>query len=119
MAESVCSFLEERGHNVIRAREKVPEGTPDPIVAKVSEDLSAILLTDDADFNTIVARRMDGQKRRFRKLSRIHLACKHSRALERISAAITLIEFEYENAQSRDDKRMILEIKPTLIRTLR
>lgn len=97
----------------------MPEGTPDPIVAKVSEDLTAILLTDDADFNTIVARRMEGQKRRFRKLSRLHMACKHSRALDRIAAAITLIEFEYEIAQARKDKRMIVEVKPTLIRTLR
>lgn len=117
--ESASRFLEERGHEVIRAKEKVPEGTPDPIVARVAEDLSAILLTDDADFRTIVARRQDAQKRRFRKLSRVHLACKHSQALNRLAAAVTLVEFEYEVAQARSDKRMIIEIKPTLIRTLR
>jgi predicted nuclease of predicted toxin-antitoxin system len=119
VAESASRFLEERGHQVIRAKEKVPEGTQDPIVAKVAEDLSAILLTDDADFRTIVARRQDAQKRRFKKLSRVHLACKHSQALNRLAAAITLIEFEYEVAQARPDKRMIIDVKPTLIRTLR
>lgn len=119
VAESACKFLEERGHEVIRAKSKVPEGTEDPIVAKVSEDLSAILLSDDADFRTIAARRIDGQKRRFRRLSRIQLACKHSQAANRLAAAMTLIEFEYDIAQARPDKRMIIEVKTTLIRTLR
>jgi len=97
----------------------VPEGTQDPIVAKVAEDLSAIFLTDDADVKTLVRRRPEGQRRRFRKLSRVHLACKHSQAVNRLAAAITLIEFEYELAQDRHDKRMIIDVKPTLIRTLR
>ena len=119
MTESACKFLEERGHEVLRAKNKVPEGTPDPIVAKVSQDLDAILLTDDADFKTIVSRRPDGQKRRFRKLSRVHLACKHAQSVNRLAASITLIEFEYEIAQGRKDKRMILDLKPTIIRTHR
>ena len=97
----------------------MPEGTQDPIVAKVAEDLSAILLTDDADFRTIVARRQDAQKRRFKKLSRVHLACKHSQAVNRLAASINLIEFEYEGAQGRPDKRVIIDVKPTLIRILR
>jgi predicted nuclease of predicted toxin-antitoxin system len=117
--ESASRFLEERGHEVIRAKDKLPEGTQDPIVAKVAEDLSAILMSDDSDFSTIAARRPNAQKRRFRKLSRVHLACKHSQALNRLAAAITLIEFEYEVAQARADKRMIVEVRPTLIRTLR
>lgn len=103
----------------MRSRDKVPEGTPDPIVAKVSQDLEAILLTDDSDFKTIVSRRPDGQKRRFKKLSRVHLACKHSQAVNRLAASISLIEFEYEIAQGRKDKRMILDLKPTIIRTHR
>lgn len=119
MNESACKLLEERGHEVIRARDKVPEGTADPIVAKVAQDLEAILLTDDADFKVIVARRPDGQKRRFHKLSRVHLACDHSKVVHRLAAAVSLIEFEYEIAQQRADKRMILDLKPTLIRTHR
>lgn len=119
VTESACRFLEERGHEVIRAKDKLPEGTQDPIVAKVAEDLSAILISDDSDFETIAARRPNRQKKRFKRLSRVHLACKHSQAVNRLAAAITLIEFEYEVAQARPDKRMIVEVKPTLIRTLR
>ena len=119
VAESVSTFLEKRGHEVIRAKQRMAEGTPDPIVAKVAEDLSAILLTDDSDFNSIVARRQNGSKIRFRKLSKVQIGCKHSRALERVAATISLIEFEYELAQSRLDKRIIITIGPTLIRLLR
>ncbi|MGB7404667.1 MAG: DUF5615 family PIN-like protein, partial [Pacificimonas sp.] len=98
MAESACKFLTERGHEVLRAKDKVPEGTPDPIVAKVAQDLEAILLTDDSDFDTVAARRPDGQKQRFRRLSRIRLGCKHAKVVERLTAAISLVEFEYEIA---------------------
>lgn len=119
MNESACKFLEERGHTVLRARHRVPEGTQDPIVAKVSQDLEAILLTDDADFSSFVAKRQDGQKKRFKKLSRISLRCSHSRILGRLEDAIGLIEFEYELAQGRPDKRMIIDIQPTLIRLFR
>jgi predicted nuclease of predicted toxin-antitoxin system len=62
VAESVCKFLEEHGHDVLRAKQKIPEGTQDPIVAKISQDLGAILLSDDNDMQAIVARRPDGQK---------------------------------------------------------
>ena len=103
----------------MRARDKVPEGTPDPIVAKVSQDLEAILLTDDTDFDSFVAKRQDGQKRRFRQLSRIRLGCKHSQIVNRLNDAISLIEFEYDLAQGRRDKRIIIDIRPTLIRLMR
>lgn len=119
MAESALKFLEERGHEVIRAKSKLPEGTEDPVVAKVANDMDAILLTDDADFRTIIKRRPDGQRARFRKLSRVHLAVKHSQALNRLAASITLIESEYELAKTRPDKRMIIDVKPTMIRTMR
>jgi hypothetical protein len=67
----------------------------------------------------LAARRPDGQRRRFRKLSRVHLACKHSQAINRLAASISLIEFEYEIAQSQPDTRMIIEVKPTQIKILR
>ncbi|QIG78502.1 DUF5615 family PIN-like protein [Stakelama tenebrarum] len=119
VAESVSRFLEKRGHTVIRAKDTVPEGTQDPIVAKVANDLEAILLTDDADFKAIIARRPDGQRARFRRLSRVGIGCKHAQAVTRIAASIDLIEFEFQQAQSRPDKRVIIEVKTNLIRILR
>lgn len=97
----------------------LPTDTPDPIVAKTSQDLEAILISDDGDFKKVAGRRPNAHKPRFRKLSRVNMKCKHAVAATRIAAAITLIEFEYEIAQERADKRMIIDVQPTLIRTLR
>lgn len=119
MAESVCRFLEERGHEVIRLRTILATDTPDPIVAKTAMDLGAILISDDQDFNVIAGRKPTARQRRFQRLSRVNMRCPHAKAVERLAAAIALVEFEFEGAQSRPDKRMIIDISPTLIRTLR
>ena len=119
MAESVCKFLEERGYEVTRLRNVIGEDSPDPLVAKVSQDLDMILISDDADFKHVAGRRPNAHKLRSRKLSRINIKCKHAVAVKRLAAAITLIEFEFELAQSRSDKRMIIDVQPTLIRALR
>jgi hypothetical protein len=78
-----------------------------------------ILISDDQDFTQIAGRRPNAKVGRFRKLSRINMKCKHAVAVKRLAAAMTLIEFEYEMAQARRDKRMIIDVQPTLIRTLR
>jgi predicted nuclease of predicted toxin-antitoxin system len=104
---------------VTRLRDVLPTDTPDPIVAKTSQDMGAILISDDADFKNLAGRKANAHKPRFRKLSRVNMKCKHAVAVNRIEAAITLIEFEYEIAQARADKRMIIDVQPTLIRTLR
>jgi predicted nuclease of predicted toxin-antitoxin system len=119
VAESVCKFLEARGHEVVRLRSELATDTPDPIVAKHAQDTGTILLSDDGDYNAIAPRAGKPHKPRFRKLSRVNLKIKHAQSVNRLAAAITLIEFEYELAQARSDKRMIIDVQPTLIRTLR
>jgi predicted nuclease of predicted toxin-antitoxin system len=119
VAESVCKFLEERGYEVTRLRTVLPTDTPDPIVAKTAETMEAILISDDADFNVIAGKKPTAKTKRFKKLSRVNMRCQHSMALSRLAAAMTLIEFEFEEALSRSDKRMIIDVQPTLIRTLR
>lgn len=52
--------------------------------------------------------------RRFKKGSRISLKCKHSIAVKRMAAALSLIEFDYAAAQARTEKRIIIEIQTTV-----
>jgi hypothetical protein len=56
---------------------------------------------------------------RFKKLSRIGLKCAAPKAAARIKAALSLIEHEWSFAQNSSDKRMIIEIVETAIRTIR
>ena len=118
MSESACKFLEARGHTVTRLRDVLPTNTPDPIVAKVAQDTDCILLTHDGDFKRVAPRIEKGSRKRFGRLSRIHLSCPQARAEKRLAAAIALIEFEWVGAQARKD-RLYIVIQPATIRTHR
>lgn len=121
MTESVCKFLEKRGHKVARLAEKLPPDSPDPMVAAYASRKNAVLLSFDGDFNKIAPRLPKGARKRFGKLSRIHMAVKGPTAHVRMSAAISLIEFEWaESAKLEDDsRRMWIVIQPTGIKTNR
>lgn len=119
VTESVCRLLEGSGHEVIRLRDRLPPNSPDPVVAKISEQLDAILITHDGDFRKIAPRIPKGAKARFRKLSRIQLQCDYPRSEHRVAAALSLIEFEWTAAQSRTDKRLHMVIRKAGITTNR
>jgi hypothetical protein len=84
----------------------------------VAELNDAVLVSFDKDFKTLAPRIGVGQ-RRFRKLSRIGFRCGEPEAARRLGLALALIEFEWAAAQTTSDKRMIIEIGPTYIRTVR
>jgi predicted nuclease of predicted toxin-antitoxin system len=115
VAESVCKLLEARGHDVTRSRAVIPPDSPDPIVAKAAQDADAILISEDGDFKSLVQRK----GRRFKRLSRVSLRCGSAQTANRMAAALSLVEFEFAQAQIRQDKRIIIEIHVSLIRILR
>lgn len=67
----------------------------------------------------MLAPRIGMGRQRFRRLSRISFRCSEPEAASRLIVALELIEFEWAAAQVRRDKRMIIEIGPTYIRTIR
>ncbi len=118
--DSVATAFRNRGHAVLLLREVVAPDSPDEIVATVSEIEEAILVSSDGDFDKTIAPRIpDGQKRRYRKLSRITLKCKPPRAAQRIEAAMSLIELEFEIAQNSNDPRMFVVLGDNFIKTNR
>jgi len=119
VTESVCLLLERKGHEVIRLRDELPPDSPDPIVAKFAEQIDAVLISHDGDFKRIAPRIPRGSKARFRKLSRIHLQCEYPVSERRIAEAIRLIEFEWDLAQERADKRIHIVIQKSGIKTNR
>lgn len=119
VAESVCQALEGGGHEVIRLRDELPPDSPDPVVARYAEKRDAVLVTHDSDFRRIAPRIPVGAKQRFRRLSRIQLHCDYPRASERMTAALSLIEFEWKLARKRRDRRIHIVIRKTAITTNR
>jgi predicted nuclease of predicted toxin-antitoxin system len=111
-------MLRNAGYVVELLREKLATDSPDQLVATYSELSGAVLISLDRDFRTLAPRVGIGQQR-FRRLSRIGIRCEEPSAARRIEGALSLIEHEWERAQQRPDKRMIIEVGPTYIRTLR
>jgi hypothetical protein len=113
-------MLKDAGHGVVFLREQMAPNSPDPLVAAVAEMNGAILVSLDSDFSSLAARVPKGQgKTRFKKLSRVGLKCDEPKAAERMKKALSLIEHEWQYAQASADKRMIVEIQHTVIRTIR
>jgi hypothetical protein len=99
-------------------RDTIAPYSPDSFVAAVAELHSAALVSYDKDFRSLAPRIGVGQ-RRFRKLSRIGFKCSQPHAAQRLESALSLIEHEWTLAQSAPDKRIMIEIGPTYIRTIR
>jgi predicted nuclease of predicted toxin-antitoxin system len=117
--DSVAGVFRERGHTVQFVRDILPTDSPDQLVAAVSEQEGAILVSCDRDFKQIAPRIPRGARARFRKLSRISLECDEPQAARRVLAAMTLIEAEYEIASSSSDPRMFVTIQNSGIKTHR
>jgi predicted nuclease of predicted toxin-antitoxin system len=113
----VVDMLVERGHRAEFIRDYVPPGSPDPLVATVSQELNAILVSFDGDFEKIAPRVPHGQKARFRRLCRIWMRCDEPQAARRLGSALDLIVSEYNLAQRRSDTRLRMWVGRSFLRT--
>jgi predicted nuclease of predicted toxin-antitoxin system len=111
----VANMLIEQGHEADFIRSYVPPGAPDAVVATVSQELEAILLSFDGDFEVISPRIPFGQRRRFRKLSRVWLRCGEPQAAARIRAVMDFVASEF--ALTKVSAQMRLTIGASYLRT--
>jgi predicted nuclease of predicted toxin-antitoxin system len=117
--DSVGGVLREAGHEVILLRERIAADSPDPLVAAVSEMHGAVLVSLDSDFKRLAPRVPMGERQRFRRLSRIALRCKAPQCAQRLKVCLSLVEHEWALAQLSTDKRMIVDIGPSYVRSIR
>src|SRR5205823_4732398 len=117
--QDVADMLARLGHKAEFIRDYVPPGSPDPLVAVVSEELSAILVSFDGDFEKIAPRISAGQRARFRKLSRIWMCCGEPQAAQRLERGLDLVLTEHALAQTMSDKRMLIWISKSFFKTYR
>ena len=114
---SLVDTLNDLGHEVTLIQDVVPAGSPDPIVATIGEELDAVLVSFDGDFQRIAPRIPRGMRTRFRRLSRISLKCNEPQVSARMVTAMSLIELEFEIARNSRDQRMIVWLGDSYIRT--
>lgn len=114
---AVAEMLTRHGHVAEFIRDYVPPGAPDPLVATVAQELNAVLVSFDGDFQTIAPRVPHGHRARFRTLSRIWMRCDEPAAADRLKQALSLIELEFDLAQHRADTRMLMWVGSSYVRT--
>lgn len=71
--DSVAPFLRERGHSVHLSRDVLAQGTKDPVIARLGDSMTSIVVTFDKDFRKLASRVSAGERQRFRRLGRISL----------------------------------------------
>ena len=105
-------LLEDRGYIVHRARDLVMPGTPDAVIARLSDERGSILVINDrhyrGTFSPLTRSRIS--LTRLRRLHRIGMRGREIHMARRMGELLTAIEFEYARFQERADKRMYLEI---------
>jgi predicted nuclease of predicted toxin-antitoxin system len=116
---SAAETFKKYGHDIRFLSQWLPTDSPDQLVATVSENEGAILVSMDSDFGKIAPRIPKGARARFRKLSHIRLECPEPQAARRLDDAMSFIEAEAKIALNRADKRMILGISTNVMRTYR
>jgi predicted nuclease of predicted toxin-antitoxin system len=113
---SVAELFASRGHDVQYVRDLLPAGTPDPVIAKIGDRLSAIVVTRDRDFEKIVQRVPDGNKTAFRRLGRISFCCNEANGRALLEDWISTVEDHYERCLRKPDLRMIVQIQQSGIK---
>lgn len=117
--ESVTEFLRERGHRVDHVRDLYLAATPDPIIAAVADRMGSIVVTwNHRDFKKLAARVPKGGQAALRRLGRINFRCAESLGRQRAEQVIEILEAEYERAQNRRDKRLLVEVTQTSVRLI-
>ncbi len=117
--DAVGHYLQERGHRVGFVRDLFASGIADTIISAVGDEESAIVITHDKDFRILAQRAPEGSRQRFRRLGRISLRCRETRAKRRREELIESIEFEMTQTRKRHDQRLIMEITETAFRVVR
>jgi predicted nuclease of predicted toxin-antitoxin system len=115
--ESVTDYFRSRGHEVHHVRDLSLAGSPDPIIAAIGDRMDAIVVTwNRRDFRRLAPRVSREGAARFRKLGRITFRCNEAQGRRRCVEVIDIIEGEFARAQSRPDKRLLMEIGATSVR---
>ena len=94
--DGVGAALQERGHAVIRLRDRMLRDSPDPVVAAACRNQGLVLVTHNVKHFRSISQRYESKRNEPDRLCRILLECKQIDAVARMRDAIGLIEAEWE-----------------------
>jgi hypothetical protein len=109
--EDVVAVFANRNHEIFRVVDELAPGTPDALVAQFASSQALICVTwNRRHFHALISRRPRNNQNRFPAAGLIAFACPEPHADRRLLQVIEIIEHEYERAQQRRDKRLIVDV---------
>lgn len=119
MPDGVGREFESAGHSVIYLRESIKIGSADDLVSVAAVANDAILVACDGDMKQMV-KKYGVSGNRFSQLSLIKITVASKvQAEPRIRESMSLLEHEWVYSEGKIARRMYIEIKDSLIRTMR
>ena len=115
--DSVGNFIISAGHSLTRLRDVMATTTADPIIAVACSRSGHVLVSHDLDFRESARRLLITQRQYRDSLHKIILRCPEPSDTTRLSAAMSLIEHEWNLVAS--GRPMVIEIRKNSIHTIR
>lgn len=107
------------GHEVVYFKDAVKTGSPDELVATAAMANECILVACDKDMKSF-AKKVGVSNSKFRNLDLISIQVKSkANAAHRIRAAMNIIELEWSIADQKRARRLHIQIKDSVISTMR
>ena len=106
------------GHHVAFLNKTMVRGSSDPLVCITADINDAILVALDGDMKRIAQGHGVGA-RTFLKLGLIKLSCFEPDAARRVKGAMSPIEHEWNFSAGKSGRKIFVEIRDTVIRTVR
>jgi predicted nuclease of predicted toxin-antitoxin system len=116
--DSVGHVFLESGHQVAFLNKSLARGSSDHLVCAIADINEAILVALDGDMKRIAQGYGVGSGR-YLRLGLIKLSCYEPHAAERVRAAMSLIEHEWNNSSGSAGRRIFVEISDKVIRSFR
>src|SRR5262249_10588983 len=116
--DSVGHTFMENGHEVGFLNRTIARGSSDHLVCAIADINNAVLVALDGDMKRIAQSYGIGSVR-FLRLGLIKLSCLETIAAQRVQAAMSLIEHEWEIGRGKEGRRIFIEIGTDVIRTFR
>lgn len=115
--DDVASFLADRNHEVLLAREHFLLATPDAVIAKAASERGAVVVTwNRRHFKALAKRKRKNGSLSYPGMSVIAFSCSHPRGLARIQTLVSEIEAIHAIRVVRGGVRMIADISDTVLR---
>ncbi len=95
VSDAVGDFLLDWGHECKRLRDVILADSPDPIVAATCRQSGMVLITHNIKHFKTIVKAHEINRREADSLCRIELGCKQIESVNRLRAAISIIEHEW------------------------